>query len=314
MTEAKPLSRWEGCLLGLAVGDALGAPLEFQRRERIIPITGMIEGGKFRMRRGEWTDDTAMALCLADSLLACDGLNAADQMAHYWRWANDGENSTRQRAFGIGKTVAKAVARYQRSGEPWCGSDALSASGNGSIMRLAPVAMRYAGAPSLTVHAEASSRTTHASPLCLSACRLMALLLERALLGETTKSRWLDTVGLESGDYHSMFMPLLAGEYRDKAEEEIRGSGYVLESLEAALWCLWHSDNFADAVLKAANLGDDADTTAAVTGQLAGAFYGVTAIPALWCRQLHAYDRIRDRAVKLHAAWQGDYQASLKKT
>ncbi|WP_227370439.1 ADP-ribosylglycohydrolase family protein [Halomonas sp. M20] len=306
MTEAESLSRWEGCLLGLAVGDALGAPLEFHRRERITPITGMIEGGKFRMRRGEWTDDTAMALCLADSLLVCDGFDAADQMERYWRWANHGENSTRQRAFGIGKTVAKALARYQRSGEPLCGSDALSASGNGSIMRLAPVAMRYAGVSSLTVHAAASSRTTHASPLCLSACRLMARLLERALLGETTNSRWLSTAELGSDDYPSMFMPLLSGEYRDKTEEEIRGSGYVLESLEAAMWCLWHSDSFADAVLKAANLGDDADTTAAVTGQLAGAFYGVTAIPALWCRQLHAYDHIHDRAVKLHAAWQDD--------
>ncbi|MGM1051833.1 MAG: ADP-ribosylglycohydrolase family protein [Pseudomonadota bacterium] len=299
MSATESLSRWEGCLLGLAVGDALGAPLEFHRRERIKPVTGMIEGGKFRMRRGEWTDDTAMALCLADSLLASDGFEAADQIARYWRWANDGENSTRQRAFGIGKTVAMALARYQRTGEPWCGSDALSASGNGSIMRLAPVAMRFAGDPLLEAHAEASSRTTHASPLCLSACRLMARLLERALLGETSKARWLDTGELRRGDYHETLVPLIAGEYRGKTEEAIRGSGYVVESLEAALWCLWHSDSFDEAVLRAANLGDDADTTAAVTGQLAGAFYGVEKIPAEWLEVLHQRNRLQAAARRL---------------
>lgn len=299
MTVTESHSRWEGCLLGLAVGDALGAPLEFHRRERITPITGMIEGGKFRMRRGEWTDDTAMALCLADSLIACDGFDAGDQMARYWRWANEGENSTRPRAFGIGKTVAMALGRYQQTGDPWCGSDALSASGNGSIMRLAPVAMRFAGDPSLADHAEASSRTTHASPLCLSACRLMALLLERALQGETVKARWLETADLDQEPYHELLMPLLAGEYRVKSADAIHGSGYVLESLEAALWCLWHTDSFEEAVLKAANLGDDADTTAAVTGQLAGAFYGVAAIPAEWLELLHQRERIREAARQL---------------
>lgn len=307
MRDSSSKSRWEGCLLGLAVGDALGAPLEFHRRERITPIKGMIEGGKFRMRLGEWTDDTAMALCLADSLLASGGFDPFDQMARYWRWANDGENSTRPRAFGIGKTVAVALGRYQQTGEYWCGSDALSASGNGSIMRLAPVAMRYAGDDLLVMHAESSSRTTHASPLCLSACRLMARLLDRALLGETSKAVWLDTSTFCCEDYHEFLRPLLDAEYRDKPAEGIRGSGYVIESLEAALWCIWHSNSFEEAVLMAANLGDDADTTAAVTGQLAGAFYGVEAIPGTWLSVLHQQERIREKAKKIWLAWHETY-------
>ncbi|HCA02678.1 ADP-ribosylglycohydrolase family protein [Vreelandella alkaliphila] len=295
-------SRWTGCLLGLAVGDALGAPLEFHSRDRLKPITGMIEGGKFRMRQGEWTDDTAMALCLADSLIACDGFDAADQMARYWRWAEEGENSTRPRAFGIGKTVAGALARYQQSGSPWCGSESSASSGNGSLMRLAPIPMRYAGSVMLGEYAELSSQTTHASSLCVSASRLMSQLISNALLGATDKTAWLMSVPSEV-HAPSLINALAEGEYRVKERVDIFGSGYVVESLEAALWCLWQTESFEDAVLMAANLGDDADTTAAITGQLAGAFYGVASIPDAWLEVLHQKQRIQGTAQQLYKAY-----------
>ncbi|MGQ0332958.1 ADP-ribosylglycohydrolase family protein [Halomonas elongata] len=296
------LSRWQGCLVGLACGDALGAPLEFQPRDRLPPITDMIEGGKFRMQRGEWTDDTAMALCLAESLLARDGFDAADQMSRYWRWANEGENSTRSRAFGIGKTVAMALAHYQKTGDPWSGSTDIAASGNGSIMRLAPVALFYAGDATLALQAEESSRTTHASPLCLASCRLLALLLERTLIQPKSKAAWLDAGNLPHHHYPGPLHPILGGQYRQAPRHYIRSSGYVVDSLEAALWCVWHTETFQDAVLMAANLGDDADTVAAITGQLAGAYYGVERIPETWRNVLFESHRIHQMAKHLLSA------------
>jgi len=279
------LDRREGCLIGLAVGDALGAPLEFIPRHRVQPITDMVSGGKFRLRVGEWTDDTAMAICLAESLLSCNGFHAADQMKRYWRWAEHGENSTRDYPFGIGKTVASALGKYRRSGQPFCGDTAETSSGNGSIMRLAPIPMRFAGHPELLERASESSRTTHASDACLSACRSMAQLIEDGLLG------------------NACLHDRLTGDFRRKTLSEIRSGGYVSDTLEAALWCLSQTANFRDAVLLAANLGDDADTTAAVTGQIAGAFYGAKDIPEQWRERLYEHDRIRDLARAIYQAW-----------
>ena len=290
--------RYQGCLLGLACGDALGAPVEFCQRGRFSPVTGMQGGGKFAMQPGEWTDDTAMALCLADSLLACQGFDARDQMQRYCRWVDEGYNSTRAHAFGVGKTVLRALCDFQQRGDPWAGSDDPLSSGNGSLMRLAPVVLFHAGNPEAALHfAEQSSRTTHASEECLNACRYFAAVLLRALAGERDKARLLTA----DPDYAWGWeiTPVLQGSYRDKSIAEITGSGYVIESLEAALWCFWHSDSFADAVLQAVNLGDDADTTAAICGQLAGAFYGVKAIPEPWLHSLHARARIAGLADQL---------------
>ena len=135
------LKRSEGCLLGLACGDAVGATVEFVPRGRFAPLTDMVGGGKFRLAPGEWTDDTSMALCLADSLLACDGFDPADQMARYWRWGEGGYRSVRPHPIGMGKNVVQAMRRWRKTGEPYCGSPGPKTSGNGCLMRLAPVPM-----------------------------------------------------------------------------------------------------------------------------------------------------------------------------
>jgi ADP-ribosyl-[dinitrogen reductase] hydrolase len=285
------VDRFQGCLVGLAVGDALGAPVEFCERHRFTPLTDMVSGGKFQMRRGEWTDDTAMALCLADSLLACGGFDAKDQMDRYWRWGSEGYNSTRPHAFGIGKTVAGALRRYQRTGDPWCGSEDPWTSGNGSLMRLSPIPMFYAhDLAAARQFATLSSRTTHGSGACLDACRHFATLLVRALNGENSKEQLL--LSDRAGDWLVEMQPIVLGDFRTKPIEEINGSGYVIESLEAALWCFWHTNSFQEAVLMAANLGNDSDTTAAICGQIAGAYYGLSAIPSAWRDCLFEYDRI----------------------
>lgn len=278
-------------MLGLAIGDALGAPVEFCQRGRFEPLTGLRTGGKFQMRLGEWTDDTAMALCLADSLLAAEGFDARDQMQRYWRWGNEGYNSTRDRAFGVGKTVAKAMARFLKTDEPFSGSTDPKSAGNGSIMRLAPVVMFHLNDRERAIYyAGESSRTTHQAAEAIEACQLLAHILWTCIHRRKDKTNLFDA--LETNLSSPALQALVERRYMAKLETEIVGSGYVVESLEAALWAFETTDSFENAILAAANLGDDSDTTAAVCGQIAGAYYGYSDIPEAWLQKLFEHDRL----------------------
>jgi ADP-ribosyl-[dinitrogen reductase] hydrolase len=287
--------RFRGALLGLAVGDAVGTTVEFQRRGSFPPVTGMTGGGVFRLRPGQWTDDTSMALCLATSLLDCGGFDARDQMKRYCRWQDEGYLSSNGRCFDIGHTVRDALQRFRATGDPFAGSDHPLAAGNGSIMRLAPIPLFFF--PDLAAaadHAALSSQTTHAAAECVDACRLLSRIISRALSGAGR-----DDVALGDADGFSgasRIQAIARGEYRRRPASAIRGSGYVVDSLEAALWCFTSTASFADAILAAANLGDDADTTAAVCGQVAGAYYGETGIPADWLAPLARREEIRNLA------------------
>ena len=287
--------RARGAFVGLAVGDALGAPVEFCQRGRFEPLTGLRTGGKFQMRLGEWTDDTAMALCLADSLLASNGFDALDQMERYWRWGNEGYNSTRDRAFGVGKTVAKAMARFLKTKEPFSGSTDPRSAGNGSIMRLAPVVLFYLSDRDRTIHyASESSRITHQATEAIEACVVLAHVLLSCIHRRTDKPHLFDA--LDAQITSPALQALIDRRYMTKSASEIQGSGYVVESLEAALWAFETTNSFELAVLKAANLGDDSDTTAAVCGQIAGAYYGYSAIPDTWLQALFEHDRLLQTA------------------
>lgn len=279
------LNRFRGCLLGLAVGDAVGTTAEFQPRGTFRPLTDMIGGGPFNLRAGEWTDDTSMALCLATSLVEKGGFDARDQMDRYNRWYQDGYLSSNGHCFDIGNTVNYALSRYRKTGEPFSGSVDPRSAGNGSIMRLAPVPMFYFPNRERILHySTESSRTTHGTQECLDACRLFGDILYRALSGKDKSAI------LTEGGPDLVMSPALkkiaAGAFLKKSELDIRGTGYVVNSLEAALWCFWTTDDFKQAILQAANLGDDADTTAAICGQVAGAYYGDTGIPEEWLHRL----------------------------
>src|SRR5262245_25942430 len=280
-----PVERFRGCLLGLAVGDAVGTTVEFRQRGTFEPLTDMMGGGPFNLRPGQWTDDTSMALCLGTSLVEQRRFDPADQMSRYCRWADHGYLSSTGTCFDIGTTTVRSLRRYQRDGNPYAGSSAPTLAGNGCIMRLAPIPMYFF--PHLeTVEqcAANSARTTHGATECIDACRLFARIVCHALLG-----RPKDEVLL--GDAHSFaagerVTAIACGSYRNKEAADIHGSGYVVHSLEAALWVFDRTHTFADAILMAANLGEDADTTAAVCGQLAGAYYGESAIPSHWLGRL----------------------------
>ncbi|MEO7494455.1 MAG: ADP-ribosylglycohydrolase family protein [Massilia sp.] len=275
--------RYRGCLLGLACGDAVGTTVEFLPRGTFARMTDMCGGGPFELRAGDWTDDTSMALCLAHSLVFCKGFNPTDQMNRYCNWYNYGYMSSTGECFDIGATVATALRRYLDTKDPFAGSTDPHTAGNGALMRLAPIAMFYAGdLLQLFRFAGESTRTTHGAQETIECSRLFALQLQAALDG-ANKDEILRVAYPEplSGNVAS----IARGDFSSKSESDIKGSGYCVASLEAALWCFHLTDSFESAILKAANLGDDADTTAAICGQIAGAYYGVAGIPPHWVAQ-----------------------------
>jgi ADP-ribosylglycohydrolase len=299
--------RFIGCLTGLAVGDALGTTLEFEHPGTFEPIEDMVGGGPFELEAGQWTDDTSMALCLADSLLACGGFDPADQMRRYVRWWRTGHRSSRPGScFDIGNTVWSALARFEATGEPFAGSTDERSAGNGSLMRLAPVPLFYALNPLHAIDRAAdSSRTTHGAAEAVDACRYFAALLVGALRGESKSmllSDAFDPIGTtwDNLPLAPRIRAIAAGSYKHKNAAMIRASGYVVHTLEAALWAFHASSTFKEGALLAVNLGEDADTTGAVYGQLAGAFYGAAAIPQGWRDRLYEGDAIRELAIQLY--------------
>ena len=245
----------------------------------------MVGGGPFNLLAGQWTDDTSMALCLATSLVERNSFDARDQMERYCRWADRGYLSSTGTCFDIGGTVASALQRFRRTGEPYAGSTDPLSAGNGCIMRLAPIPMFYfSDLEAAERHAADSSRTTHGATECVDACRLLARIIFRALQGSARDEVAFGDSGSFAGT--EKIVAIAHGDYQEKSNAAIRGTGYVVESLEAAMWCFARADTFKEAILMAANLGDDADTTAAVCGQVAGAYYGASGIPAGWLERL----------------------------
>lgn len=268
--------RYAGALLGLAVGDAIGTTVEFKPRGSFQPVTDMTGGGVFGLKAGEWTDDTSMALCLAASLIESRGFDLFDQLDRYTRWWRDGYMSSNGRCFDIGSTTISALRRFEETGGLFS-EISPKASGNGALMRLAPIPMVYAG-DDLLRYAKASTMITHNSVEAVECSQLFATILRAALTDTpiTTKLKFTS----------AKVAAIARGEYKRKSSVDIHSDGYCVHSLEAALWCVYRTTTFNEAVLLAANLGHDADTVAAITGQIAGAFYGVNAIRADWSAKI----------------------------
>lgn len=280
--------RYVGALFGLAVGDALGTTLEFKAPGTFHPITDMVGGGPFGLASGQWTDDTSMAMCLAESLVERGGFDAEDQMRRYVRWWREGYWSSTGTCFDIGNTVRAALHAFERTGDPLSGPTLETSVGNGSLMRLAPVPLYFAADPALAMRmAGESSRTTHGANAAVDACRYFAGVLLGALAGASKHEilgRMYSPVSelWQRERMHPAVAEVAAGSFQVKVPSEIRGTGYVVQSLEAALWAFATTEDFCSGALAAVNLGDDADTTGAVYGQLAGAYYGVQGIPQQW--------------------------------
>ncbi|MEA9357767.1 ADP-ribosylglycohydrolase family protein [Bacteriovorax sp. PP10] len=274
--------RFLGCLLGLAVGDALGAPVEFKERGSFPPVEEMQAGGPFNLKKGQWTDDTSLALCLGTSLIEKKGFDPYDQVERYVKWFREGYMSCTGNCFDIGNTTKAALLRYEENKDIYAGAETDPAT-NGSLMRLAPIPLFYLNNLEDTIkYAGLSSKVTHAPLNCIKACEDLARFIHRALLGKSKEEIFADS----TIDFK-------------KSYEEVSGKGDALLCLEGAMWCFYHSASFAEGAKMAVNLGDDTDTTAAVFGQVAGAFYGVNSIPAPWLNDLWDKPMIENLALDL---------------
>lgn len=278
------MDRAIGALVGLAIGDALGTTLEFSRRDTLPKQTEITGGGPFRLEAGQWTDDTSMALALADSLLASGGYDARDCIDRYVSWMDRGEYSSNGRCFDIGNTTQAALNAYKVTRRAEGANRAADLAGNGSIMRLAPaVIFGLPDARSAVELAERQTMTTHGADECREACATMGAWMAGAILGEHVEGPKPKTAGGRR---------IAEGRWRTAARDDIRSTGYVVDTLEAALWADAQCASFEETLILAVNLGGDADTVGAVAGQLAGARHGASAIPARWMERLHDRDHI----------------------
>ncbi|MCC7404576.1 MAG: ADP-ribosylglycohydrolase family protein [Bdellovibrionales bacterium] len=305
----KKLDRATGALLGLAIGDALGTTGEFQRPGEFPEISEVAGGGVFRLEPGMWTDDTSMALCLADSLLEVRDFDPIDQLEKYVSWLRSGYRSSTGVAFDIGSITRRALTTFLGESCPFPGPSGEHDAGNGSIMRLAPIPIFYASdtdyRKKVLEFSALSSRTTHGAPACVEACQFMGLWIADAIRGQS-KAQLFASVDefvqlIELNNQRPLNPDLgavLSGRYT-AVGAEIISSGYVVHTLEVALWALRSTDDFRTGMLKVVNLGGDSDTAGAVFGQLAGAVYGLAKIPSTWNKAVHLSGEIQDLASQL---------------
>jgi ADP-ribosyl-[dinitrogen reductase] hydrolase len=287
-------NRLLGSFFGLAIGDAVGTTVEFRTRDTFEPVTDMVGKGPFNLPAGYFTDDTSMALCLAESLIEHPTLDKNDLLNRFSKWFREGVNSPTGRCFDIGTTTRSAIVNWEETGGVVNNTNVWDA-GNGSIMRLAPAVIKHHDDSDLAIAtAIMQGETTHGSVEACDSCDLLARVLltayvtndKNAVLNIDAQDHWTDSV-------KNILTTL------DVSRDAVESSGYVIHTLHAALWCFKNTDNFRDAILLATNLGGDADTVAAVTGQIAGAFYGMSGIPIIWLDKLYETERFIELVDKL---------------
>ena len=300
-------------LMGLCVGDALGVPVEFtSRTERIeSPVTSMLGYGTHDVPTGTWSDDSSLTFCLAECL--CDGFSLQVIASSFWRWYKEGYWTPHGEAFDIGNTTFLAIVDFQRGVSPLeAGGKSERSNGNGSLMRILPMAY-YHKTLDFTEVIERSHQVsciTHAHLRSQIACGIYVSIAICLLQGLEPQSAYLQGLkniqSLYSADAYTSelihFERVFSGEIANLPVDAINSSGYVIDTLEASLWCLLNSSSYAEAVLKAVNLGDDTDTTAAVTGGLAGIYYGIENIPTEWINQIARKEDIIRLASQLEAS------------
>ena len=301
-------------LLGAAIGDALGVPVEFQGRSvrQTDPVTGMRAFGTHHQPAGTWSDDTSMILATMTGLIKSGGYDPIAVMREFLAWKEEARHTPHGVVFDIGHATSAALGRA-RSGTPppECGGTSETSNGNGSLMRILPIALAYADDPDLIVKASAISSLTHAHErsrfCCAFYCLVASDLMHGGSIEEATAFAWeiLDHRWTFPPAERSRFEALHPDRLLARAEEAIGSSGHVIDTLEAALWVTARHDDFAEAVLHAVNLGDDTDTTGCVAGGLAGILHGEGAIPAEWVEGLVKREELAALAENFAVGWKG---------
>ncbi len=299
-------------ILGFVVGDAMGVPAEFLSREALHanPVYDMRGGGVHGQPAGTWSDDTSMTLCMMESIVE-KGIDYTDQMVRFTDWLWNAHCTAHDEVFDAGGTTKNAIFKYVNGTAPLaCGELSENSCGNGSLMRILPMTLYLYGKnrcfgldADIADIIHSSSMCTHGHKRCLMACGIYSSVAFQAFRGGGMRAaiRWGITSALsyykEQSEFAQVYSEFEALKTIDAwPEEEIRTSGYVLHTLQAALWCLLTTSGYAECILKAVNLGDDTDTTAAVVGGLAGLWYGDHTIPADWLAALAKGDEVIKRA------------------
>ena len=275
-----------GSLMGLAIGDALGAPVEFKKRGSFPYVDFYQDGGEFNLKSGQWTDDTSLMLCLVQSFLEKKEFSLEDQMSKFYRWWKEGYMSSTGVCFDIGNTTKAALQRYEATRDPIGGLESDKAS-NGALMRLAPVPLFFHDSFFASqMHTQLQCQSTHGPKSCLDSAALLSCYFYKIIQSDKSLETKKDIFNLS--DVKSFLVHLhLSAEYNSfldqslfqKSPDEINAEGMAYNTLEAALYAFYHFDNFIDGLKFVVNLGEDSDTVGAVYGQLAGAFYGFEQLP-----------------------------------
>jgi ADP-ribosylglycohydrolase len=295
------LSRFKGSLIGLAVGDALGAPVEFEPRGGFLHITGFRGGGPFNLKAGDWTDDTSLALCLTEKR----DFDPRDQAERYVRWWKEGHLSCTGNCFDIGNTTKSSLQRFIDTGKPYSGPTSPETGSNGSLMRLAPVPLFYNNFPRQAIeYSGLSSKTTHGADEAIDSCRYLGALIVGAMKDECNETLISQRYEPEKEIWNEKPLAdkvdaVAGGSFKHSEPPVIMAQGTAVKTLEAALWAFNKGSSFKEGTLLAVNLGDDSDTVGAVYGQLAGVYYGIEKIPPEWLLGLSRIELIESMAEKL---------------
>lgn len=301
-------------MLGHAVGDALGVPVEFCDRHELdeAPVTDMEGFGTYPYPAGCWSDDTSMSLAALDSL-AGGVVNYDDIMGKFGAWYYNDMYTPTGEMFDVGNTCSYAIENYFVHHNPAekCGLSGEQSNGNGSLMRIHPFVL-YACAKRMAVDEWSelimkASALTHAHDRSEVGCLIYSFVMMELLNGMGKNGI---TNGLKKAEqYLSIctefvsYKRIFRKDFSDLPRDEIRSSGYIVDTLEAAIWCVLTTDNYRDCVLKAVNLGDDTDTVASITGALAGALYGYDSIPKEWINTLRCRDYIEAMCNRAYEVW-----------
>ncbi len=314
-------ARYHAAILGHIIGDAVGVPVEFYIREKLkkSPVTDMLGGGNRRLPAGTWSDDSSMLLCTLQSIVDREKIDYTDMMSKFLRWAQEDYMTPHGKTFGMGQIVLKAILNFSKGIEASdCGSGGERDNGNGSLMRILPIALYinfksmqscYTLDEKLSIIHQ-SSAITHSHQRSQIACGIYYFIVQELLTKQSVSSILIALK--RARDYYKdyeeakYFARIFSTDFRKTQEEDIESSGYVVHTLESALWCLLNSTDYKDCVLKAVNLGGDADTIAAIAGGLAGILYGEESIPRKWIQKLERIDRIQEMCIEF-TEMEGDF-------
>lgn len=289
-------------IMGFAVGDALGVPVEFINRERLrhFPVRDMLEYGTHHQPKGTWSDDTSMTVAAMDSIIEKEEIDYNDIMQKFLEWVQNSKYTATGDFFDIGNATRQAISNYARGVDPLnCGSTSERSNGNGSLMRILPFVF-YAYYKGMDYDSEVelinnASRLTHGHDISMLGCRIYADFIKELLNGASKYDAYANLQNYDYSKYYSQnaiayYKRVLSGKLMDIGVNGIKSSGFVVDSLEASIWSVLHSITYKDAVLKAVNLGEDTDTIGAITGSIAGILYGYDKIPKEWINNLQSKD------------------------